>query len=102
MVFASAVEVLGANIVTNHPTLATGDPAADYLLIHDATDGLVKKILQNNLGLSSGSGTDWVLLERTSNVTIPANNSLIVGDRFVMNGTGIILTVNAGANLTVV
>lgn len=48
-----------------------------------------------------GGGTDEVLLVPTANKTIPANCSIIVGDYYQLND-GITLTINDGANLTIV
>lgn len=49
---------------------------------------------------SAGSGTDWVLLVTTEDKTIPANNSLIVGD-FYEIGSGFVLEIGNEGNLTI-
>lgn len=52
--FLGTDEAFDSNIFTNHPPLALADPTADTLLIRDDTDGLIKEVLPNNLGLASG------------------------------------------------
>ena len=57
--FVGTTEIFASNIFTNHPALASADPAADTLLIRDATDGLIKEIFPNDLGLGGGEVFIW-------------------------------------------
>ena len=52
-------------------------------------------------GGGPGAGTDEVLLVPTANKTIHTNTSIIVGDYYRLD-SGITLTIESGANLTVV
>lgn len=53
------------------------------------------------INASGGSGTDEVLLVPIASKTIPTNTSIVVGDRYVL-GPGVVLTIEDGANLTII
>ena len=55
--------------------LLTGDAANDFLVIHDATDGSIKKIHPDNLGISSGSSTLSALTDTT--ITGPSTGDIL-------------------------
>jgi len=88
------------NLITD---LAGKEPSLPSMI------GNALKFLRVNAGetgkewvtVAGGSGTDEVLLVPTANKTIPANTSIIVGDYYRL-GSGIGLTIESGANLTVI
>ncbi len=76
--FLGTAEVFDSNIFTNHPALASADPAADTLLIRDATDGLIKEVFPDDLELVDWGGNDLInvgFIE--SNAAIPATTGTI-------------------------
>ncbi|MHC4945761.1 MAG: hypothetical protein ACYTG7_22345 [Planctomycetota bacterium] len=72
LVFNSTSELFGANIITNHPTATP--VATDFVIFHDATDGLIKK---GDVAafLSAASQTPW-----TSNIDGAGFNLTDVGN----------------------
>jgi hypothetical protein len=48
-----AANNIGAALISGQAAITVVDPAADYLLIWDATDSALKKVLPSNLGNAS-------------------------------------------------
>ncbi len=102
-------DVTGATALTLDPTAISGktaiisvDTANDYLLIWDATDSLLKKVLPSNLGLGGGSISDTVygVGWNGDTTTAPSKNAVYDKIETLVPGTIIIELYNGGSDLT--
>lgn len=88
---------LNANIISNQPAITSVDGSADFLLIWDATDSLLKKVNRSNFVTGLGTMSSFNVTDGTTSVAVSESETVTFAD-----GTGAEFVVtNVGGQPTV-